>query len=93
MCTHFGQTFWVVLHFQHISTAHPFVNRLDWCIHTKNDARLVVLMMVAVAVLMDTNDVVEEAGDARDVDVTSSRSSKGASESSGRNRDSGFVCW
>ena len=81
MCTHFGQTFWVVLHFQHISTAHPFVNRLDWCIHTKNDARLVVLMMVAVAVLMDTND------------ATSSRSSKGASESSGRNRDSGFVCW
>ena len=30
---------------------------------------------------------------ALDVDVTSPRSSKGASESSGRNRDSEFVCW
>ena len=30
---------------------------------------------------------------ALDVDVTSSRSSKRASESSGRNRDSEFVCW
>ena len=50
-------------------------------------------MMVVLAVLMDTNDVVVEAGDAMDVDVTSSRSSEGASESSVRNRDSEFVCW
>ena len=30
---------------------------------------------------------------ASDVDVTFSRSSKGTPESSGRNRDSEFVCW
>ena len=46
----------------------------------KSDARLVVLMMVVLGFLLDTNDVVVEAGDATDVDVTSSRSSKGASE-------------
>ena len=59
----------------------------------KSDARLVVLMMVVLAVLLDTNDVAAEAGDAMDVDVILKRSSKGASESSGRNRDSEFVCW
>ena len=48
--------------------------------------------MVMLAVLSDTNDVVSEAGDAMDVDVTSSRASKGASEISGRNRDSEFEC-
>ena len=59
----------------------------------KSDARLVVLMMLVLAVLLDTNDVVAEASDAMDVDVILKRSSKGASESSGRNRDSAFVCW
>ena len=42
--------------------------------HPKSDARLLVLMMVVLAVLLDTNDVVAEASDAMDVDVTSSRS-------------------
>ena len=50
-------------------------------------------MMLVLAVLLDTNDVVAEASDATDVDVILKRSSKGASESSGRNRDSAFVCW
>ena len=50
-------------------------------------------MIVVLSVSLDTNDVVVEVGDAMDVDVTFSRSSKGASESSGRNRDSEFVCW
>ena len=69
-----------------------------------NDARLGVLMLEVMAFLLDTKDVGVnlDAGcikmtsvdlNALDVDVTSSRSSKGASESSGRNRDSEFVCW
>ena len=69
-----------------------------------NDARLGVLMLEVLAILLDTKDVGVnlDAGcmkmtsidlNASDVDVTSSRSSKGASESSGRNRDSEFVCW
>ena len=37
-------------------------------------------MMVVLGFLFDTNDVVVEAGDAMDVDVTSSRSSTGASK-------------
>ena len=69
-----------------------------------NDVRLVVLMLEVSAILLDTKDVGVnlDAGcikmtnvdlNALDVDVTSSRSSKGASESSGRNRDSEFVRW
>ena len=54
----------------------------------KDDARL--MLTVVLAVLVDTNDVVAEAGDAMDVDVILKRSSKCAS---GRNRDSEFVCW
>ena len=48
-------------------------------------------MLVVLAVVLDTNDVVAEAGDAMDVNVILKRSSKGASENSGRNRDSEFV--
>ena len=51
------------------------------------------MLMMVLGVLLDTNDVMVEAGDAMDVDVTSSRSSKGASQSSARNSDSEFVCW
>ena len=46
-----------------------------------------LMLTMVLAVLLDTNDVVAEAGDAMDVDVTSSRSSKGAS------KDFEFVCW
>jgi len=48
---------------------------------------------VVLAVLLVTNDVTVEAGDAMDVEVILKRSSKGASESSGGNRDSEFACW
>ena len=65
-------------------------------------ARLVVLMLDVLAILLDTKDaeVNLDAGciemtsvdlNALDVDVILKRSSKGASESSGRNRDSEFV--
>ena len=68
------------------------------------DARLGVLMLEVLAILLDTKDTVVNLGagcikmtnvdlNALDVDVTCSRSSKGASESFGRNRDSEFVCW
>ena len=69
----------------------------------RNDARL-VLMLEVLAILLDPKDVEVnlDAGciemtsvelNALDVDVTSSRLSKSASESSGRSRDSEFVCW
>ena len=69
-----------------------------------NDARLVVLTLEVLAILLDTKDagVNLDAGcielrsvdfNALDVDVILKRSSKGASESSGRNMDSVFVCW
>ena len=51
----------------------------------KNDARLVAMMMVVLAVWLDTNDVVAEA-------VWRS-SLEGASKGSGRGEDSEFVCW
>ena len=65
-------------------------------------ARLVVLMIEVLVILLDTKDaeVNLDAGciemtsvdlNALDVDVILKRSSKGASESSGRNRDSEFV--
>ena len=69
-----------------------------------NDARLGVLMLEELAILLDTKDAevnldagcIEMASvdlNALDVNVILKRSSKGASESSGRNRDSEFVCW
>ena len=51
------------------------------------------MLTVILAVLLDTNDVVAEAGDAMDVDVILMRSSEGASRDSGRNGHSVFVCW
>ena len=59
----------------------------------KNDARLVVLMTMVLAFSLDTNDVVAETGDAMDGDATGKGSPTGASESSGRSKDSEFVCW
>ena len=50
----------------------------------KNDARMVVLMMVVLAVSLDTDDVVTEVGDAMDVSAIVKRSPKGASKSAGR---------
>ena len=57
----------------------------------KDDARL--MLTVILTVLVDTNDVVAEAGDAMDIDVILMRSSEGASRDSGSNGDSEFVCW
>ena len=46
------------------------------------------MLTVVLAVLLETNDVIVEPRDAMDVDVTSSRSSKGASEArAGTTRD------
>ena len=51
------------------------------------------MLTVILAVLVDTNDVVAEAGDAMDIDVILMRPSEGASRDSGSNGDSEFVCW
>ena len=52
-----------------------------------------MLMMVILAVSLDMNDVVAEAGDAMDVDAIVKRSPNDASESSGRSKNSKFACW
>ena len=46
-----------------------------------------------LAVLLDTNDVVAEAGDAMDTNAILKSSLDGASKGSGRSEDSEFVCW
>ena len=53
----------------------------------KNNARLVVLMVVDLVFSLGTNDVVAEAGDAMDVSAILKRSPKGASKRSGRSKD------
>ena len=59
----------------------------------KNNASLVVLMLVALAFSLYTNAVVAEAGDAGDVNAILKRSPKGASKGSVWSKDSEFVCW
>ena len=58
----------------------------------KNDARLVVLMVVVLAVPLATNDVMAEVGDAMYVNASVKRSLNDASKCSGRSKDSEFVC-
>ena len=59
----------------------------------KKDAKLEVLMMMVFVLTLNTNEVVAEAGDAMDANMTVKESLEGAAKSFGRSEDSEFVCW
>ena len=59
----------------------------------KNDAKLEVLMMISFVLTLDTNEVMAEAGDAMDANMTVKESLEDAAKSSGRSEDSKFVGW